>query len=126
MGGRRGDKVPVVPAQDKRICGAICLCQLTLVLSSVALVYLIVAVYWPSHRAFNSGIEPVPVMCQTVNTSLSNNCEWVSCGEWCLTKSSGFCPQINVTTRRNGTLLTLHECNRLASFPCPKVTKHLY
>uniref|UniRef100_A0A1B6EBF3 Uncharacterized protein n=2 Tax=Clastoptera arizonana TaxID=38151 RepID=A0A1B6EBF3_9HEMI len=120
MGRRRNKDQPrLIPEQDKRICGSICLCQLTIVLSCVSLVYLTVAVYMPSHKAFHYGIEPVPVMCQAVNTTLVNNCDWASCGEWCLTKTTGFCPQIHVTTRRNGTDITLENCTRLTSVSCP-------
>jgi hypothetical protein len=51
-----GKKTPpedlVIPPQDSRICGTICVCQMTAVLSSVALVYLTVAIYLPAMRAF--------------------------------------------------------------------------
>ncbi|KAK9511883.1 hypothetical protein O3M35_000453 [Rhynocoris fuscipes] len=121
MGKKRQKKEPVIPNQDKRICGGICLCQFTIVTSCVALVYLAVAVYMPSYRAFTYGLEPIPVMCQATNSSLVNNCMWTSCGEWCLTKSSGLCNQIHVTVRRNGTTITLEECNKLQMVSCPMV-----
>ncbi|KAF6204892.1 hypothetical protein GE061_019056 [Apolygus lucorum] len=114
-------KEPVVPVQDRRICGGICLCQFTIVISCVSLVYLAVAVYMPSYRAFTYGMETKPVMCQAVNTVMAKNCDWASCGEWCLTKTSGFCPQIHVTTRQNGTSITLEKCERLLNFSCPMV-----
>lgn len=118
----RKNKPRLIPEQDKRICGSICLCQLTIVLSCVSIVYLSVAIYLPSYkyeqfltfrklfsidrilhsRAFQSGFEATPVMCQTVNTTIANNCPWASCGEWCLTKTGGFCTQIHATVRRNG------------------------
>uniref|UniRef100_T1HXM3 Uncharacterized protein n=2 Tax=Rhodnius prolixus TaxID=13249 RepID=T1HXM3_RHOPR len=120
MGKKRQKKEPVIPTQDKRICGGICLCQFTIVTSCVALVYLAVAVYMPSYRAFTYGLEPVPVMCQAINTTLVNNCVWASCGEWCLTKSSGFCTQIHVTVRRNGTKITLEDCKRVQMVSCPR------
>ncbi|CAH0393973.1 unnamed protein product [Bemisia tabaci] len=120
MSRRRKDKIPVVPEQDKKICGSICLCQLTIVLSCVSFVYLSVAVYIPSHRAFHAGMEPEPVMCQTVNSTLVNNCNWASCGEWCLTKTSGFCPQLFATVRRNGTDISLEDCSRLSTYSCPQ------
>lgn len=110
-----------IPDQDRRICGSICFCQLTVVMSCVALVYLTVAIYMPSHRAFKSGIEPQAVMCQTVSTNLVNNCNWASCGEWCLTKTSGFCPQIHVTVRRNGTDVQWQGCRNLNLISCPPV-----
>ncbi|XP_043281034.1 uncharacterized protein Teh4 [Venturia canescens] len=114
-------KQRMIPEQDRRICGSICFCQFTIVISCVALVYLSVAIYMPSHRAFNAGIEPNPVMCQTVNATLVNYCAWASCGEWCLTKTTGFCPQIHATVRRNGTDLSLENCTKFTSIPCPQV-----
>lgn len=68
--GKKNAKPRVIPEQDGRIIGAICLCQLTLVLSGVALVYLSVAIYAPSHKAFHSGYDPVPVMCEVRNSSI--------------------------------------------------------
>ncbi|XP_069697787.1 uncharacterized protein Teh4 [Periplaneta americana] len=114
-------KPRIIPEQDRRICGSICFCQLTVVTSCVALVYLTVAIYIPSHKAFKSGIEPVPITCQTVRNDKPKNCQWASCGEWCLTKTSGFCPQIMVTARRNGTDIQVENCSRLQSFACPLV-----
>lgn len=73
-------------------------------------------------RAFNAGFEPEPVMCQTTNSTLVNNCNWASCGEWCLTKTSGFCPQIYATTRRNGTDLLLENCTQISTISCPQVS----
>ncbi|KAG8039004.1 hypothetical protein G9C98_003311 [Cotesia typhae] len=110
-----------IPEQDRRICGGICFCQFTIVISCVSLVYLTVAIYMPSHRAFNAGIDPEPVMCQTVNATLVNYCAWASCGEWCLTKTTGFCPQIHATVRRNGTDLVLENCTKFATVSCPQV-----
>lgn len=122
MGKKRKCKPPVIPQQDKRICGSICFCQMVVVFSSVSLIYLTVAVYIPSYKAFHSGYETTPAMCQTINTSLINNCSWASCSEWCLTKASGFCPQIHVTTRQNGTDLELRNCTRFTTIACPQVT----
>ncbi|XP_012280475.1 uncharacterized protein LOC105699768 [Orussus abietinus] len=114
-------KQRLIPEQDRRICGSICLCQFTIVISCVALVYLSVAIYMPSHRAFHAGIEPEPVMCQTVNATLVNYCGWASCGEWCLTKTTGFCPQIHATVRRNGTDVVFQNCSKMVSISCPQV-----
>lgn len=111
-----------IPEQDRHICGLICVCQLTFVLSSVSLVYLSVAIYLPGYRAFNAAIETVPIMCQTINSTVSNNCEWASCGEWCLTKPSGNCPQYLVTVRQNGTEIGVKNCTRLTSVSCPQVS----
>ncbi|XP_039300089.1 uncharacterized protein LOC111050185, partial [Nilaparvata lugens] len=121
MGRRRKDKRRIIPEQDRSICGSICLCQLTLVLSCVAMVYLAVAVYTPAYQAFNAGLDPTPVMCQTVNAAWVNNCEWASCGEWCLTKTSGYCMQLHVTARNNGTDITVENCTRLNTVSCPQV-----
>lgn len=122
MGRRRDKSKPrVIPEQDKKICGTICICQMTMVLSCVSFVYLGVAIYFPSHKAFNIGMNPNPVMCQTVNSTLSKNCTWASCGEWCLTKTTGFCPQIYVTVRQNGTNLYFENCTRMNSVSCPPV-----
>lgn len=46
----RKNKPRLIPEQDKRICGSICLCQLTIVLSCVSIVYLSVAIYLPSYK----------------------------------------------------------------------------
>lgn len=74
-------------------------------------------------RAFQSGFELEPVMCQTINTYFDKNyCPWVSCGEWCLTKTSGFCPQIHATSRRNGTDIQLENCTRITTTSCPEVS----
>lgn len=108
--------------QDRHICGLICVCQLTFVLSSVSLVYLSVAIYLPGYRAFNAAIETVPIMCQTINSTVSNNCEWASCGEWCLTKPSGNCPQYLVTVRQNGTDIRVENCTRLTIAYCPQAS----
>ncbi|KAF7994075.1 hypothetical protein HCN44_011344 [Aphidius gifuensis] len=117
-----GKQVPVedlvIPPQDGRICGTICLCQMTVVLSSVALVYLTVAVYMPSTRAFASGITPVPVMCTTIRTVMADTCDWGSCGEWCLSKTSGSCAQIHVNLRKNGTTILLGNCTNTTNKTC--------
>ncbi len=60
-------------------------------------------------------------MCQTINTTIANNCPWASCGEWCLTKTGGFCTQIHATVRRNGTDIQLENCTRIATTACPQV-----
>ncbi|XP_034253156.1 uncharacterized protein LOC117652392 [Thrips palmi] len=116
--GRR-EKPRTLMEQNRHLCGSICLCQLTVVLSCVSLIYLSVAIYMPSHRAFHSGFDPLPVMCQTHRTSDVNNCNWASCGEWCLTKTTGFCPQMHVTVRQNGTDIVLNNCTSLSSVSCP-------
>ncbi|XP_071449332.1 uncharacterized protein [Hetaerina americana] len=114
----------LIPPQDNRICGTICVCQMTAVLSSVALVYLSVAVYMPSMRAFKSGVDETPVMCTTISTQTrqAEQCTWGSCGEWCLSKSGGgggaTCVQIFVTLRRNGSHLLFQNCSSAATKTC--------
>ncbi|XP_070169000.1 tipE homolog 4 [Polyergus mexicanus] len=117
----RKQKRRLIPEQDRRICGSICFFQFTFVISCVALVYLSVAIYAPSYKAFHIGIEPEPVMCQTVNATMVNNCGWASCGEWCLTKTSGFCAQLHATVRRNGTDVVFENCTKFDTIACPEV-----
>lgn len=108
----------VVPPQDGKICGTICICQMTAVLSSVALVYLTVAIYVPFSRAFQSGISEVPIMCTTVRSTVVDTCDWGSCGEWCLSKTSGSCVQIHVNLRRNGSEILLANCTNITNKTC--------
>lgn len=108
----------IIPRQDTKICGTICICQMTLVLSTVAIVYLTVAIYTPSMRAFNSGVNEVPVMCTTTRSLNKDACEWGSCGEWCLSKTSGACIQIYVNLRRNGSSLLFGNCTNSANKTC--------
>ncbi|XP_053615475.1 uncharacterized protein Teh3 [Plodia interpunctella] len=108
----------IIPPQDQKICGTICICQMTAVLSCVAIVYLTVAIYMPYSRAIASGIDPVPIMCTTTRAVNKDNCDWGSCGEWCLSKTSGACIQIYVNVRRNGSSLLLSECGSAANKTC--------
>lgn len=52
---------------------------------------------------------------------MANNCAWASCGEWCLTRTSGFCPQIHTAVRRNGTDVIFENCTRSTTTNCPQV-----
>lgn len=108
----------VIPPQDGRICGTICICQMTLILSSVALVYLTVAVYVPSSRAMQAGIVDTPIMCTTTRAVNVETCDWGSCGEWCLSKTSGSCMQIFVNLRHNGSTILLANCTNSANKTC--------
>lgn len=108
----------IIPPQDTKICGTICICQMTAVLSTVALVYLTVAIYVPSIKAFQSGYSETPVMCTTLRAVNKDSCEWLSCGEWCLSKSSGACIQIFVMARRNGSDLRFANCTNTANKTC--------
>lgn len=107
-----------MPPQDTRICGTICVCQMTAVLSSVAIVYLTVAIYMPTMREFQSGISERPVICTTTRNVSSQKCDWSSCSEWCLSKPSGGCAQIYVNIRRNGSALLLHNCSHVVNKTC--------
>lgn len=91
---------------------------MTAVLSSVALVYLTVAVYMPSTRAMQSGISEIPAMCTTIRASYVDSCDWGSCGEWCLSKSSGPCVQISVNLRQNGSNVLLSNCTNTTNKTC--------
>lgn len=108
----------IIPPQNTKICGTICICQLTLILSTVAIVYLTVAIYVPSTRAMQSGISETPVMCTTTRAVTVESCDWGSCGEWCLSKTSGSCMQIYVNLRRNGSNLLLANCTNIAQKFC--------
>lgn len=115
-------KIPVedlvVPPQNTKICGTICMCQMTAVLSCVALVYLSVAIYMPYMRATSSGMAPHPIMCTTTRAVTTDSCDWGSCGEWCLSKTSGSCVQIYVNLRRNGSTIHLANCTNTANKTC--------
>ncbi|KAJ8943421.1 hypothetical protein NQ318_020672 [Aromia moschata] len=50
---------------------------LVVVFSCVSLIYLTVAIY-TSYRAFRSGFDERPIMCQTINTSTENNWQLAS------------------------------------------------
>lgn len=108
----------IIPPQDGRICGTICICQMTLVLSTVAIVYLTVAIYMPAHKAFRSEIVETPVMCTTTRAVLKESCDWGSCGEWCLSKGTGACLQIFVNLRNNGSSLLFGNCTGSANKTC--------
>ena len=108
----------IIPPQDSKICGTICVCQMTLVLSCVAIVYLTVAVYMPASKAFSSEIVETPVMCTTTRATLKESCDWGSCGEWCLSKGTGACLQIFVNLRRNGSSLLFGNCTNSANKTC--------
>jgi len=70
-------------------------------------------------KTYNSGFLEQTVMCTTVSNISVPNCEleegalptWTSCGEWCLSKSSGSCTQIRVDVRTNGSNIRLEGCD---------------
>jgi hypothetical protein len=108
----------VIPPQDNRICATICICQMVLILSTVSIVYLTVAIYVPSAKAIQSGISEVPCMCTTTKAINRDSCSWGSCGEWCLSKTSGACIQIHVHLRNNGSSLIFQNCTTSANKTC--------
>jgi hypothetical protein len=108
----------VIPPQDNKICGTICICQMTLILSTVSIVYLMVAIYLPSTKAFQSGISEIPFMCTTTRAVNQDMCSWGSCGEWCLSKTSGACIQIFVNLRNNGSNMIFQNCTNSANKTC--------
>lgn len=111
----------LIPEQDGRICGTICLCQGVLVLSCVAIVYLTVAVYVPTWKAHTGKISETPVMCTTLTTRILNGS--ASCSEWCLSKGgAGLTQQIFVHLRRNGTALTFENCTMVYDKECGKMS----
>lgn len=91
---------------ERAVCCTLCLCMAVAVFSSVALVYLTALVYMPtkvrnhltplqsilfnvvSQRELSSGLSDIPVVCTTVERLWTDDCDWYSCGEWCLSKSS--------------------------------------
>ena len=102
---------------EKKICYTLCVCELTAVLSCVSIFYLTFAVYKPAYQQSTAGFSDQPVMCTTLSNETLENCEiepnvpsWMSCGEWCLSKSGGSCVQIRVDVRTNGTNVRLEEC----------------
>lgn len=91
---------------------------MTAVLSSVAIVYLTVAIYMPTMREFQSGISENPVICTTTRNMSSQKCEWSSCSEWCLSKPSGGCAQIYVNIRQNGSAMLFQNCSHIVNKTC--------
>lgn len=58
-------------------------------------------------------------MCSTTWADDSvENCTWLSCFEWCLTKSSGLCMQIWVSVRHNGSELTFNQVQDRSEKAC--------
>lgn len=110
----------LIPKQDKRICTTICICQMCLVFSCVAIVYLSVAVYMPTLRAYRLEIDD-PVMCTTIRVDEGSNHS--SCSEWCLSKGSGGSKnrQIYVHLRENGSEIIFDECINHDIYSCQPI-----
>eukprot|EP00095_Tigriopus_kingsejongensis_P002661 maker-scaffold1023_size69924-snap-gene-0.12 protein:Tk02661 transcript:maker-scaffold1023_size69924-snap-gene-0.12-mRNA-1 annotation:"PREDICTED: hypothetical protein LOC100747979" len=104
-------------APERIVCCTLCLCMAVAVFSSVALVYLTALVYMPAKREINSGLSDVPVVCTTIRRLETDDCDWYSCGEWCLSKSSQ-CVKLWAQVRRNGTDLELRGCKDIHDITC--------
>ncbi|XP_076031685.1 uncharacterized protein LOC143019665 [Oratosquilla oratoria] len=109
---------------EKRICCGIMLCQMTAILSAVALLYLAVIVVIPSKKELEMDFNDIPVMCTTTKAkdilAQGNKlaCNWTTCGEWCLSKASGICMQIDVMVRNNGSRVNFRNCVDISDQPC--------
>ncbi|KAF2364788.1 hypothetical protein FHG87_004465, partial [Trinorchestia longiramus] len=113
---------------EKKLCAGIMLCQMTAILSGVALLYLAVIVVIPSKEELGLGFSTTPIMCTTVQAediSLHEpkgdkkaDCDWVTCGEWCLSKTASPCMQIHVLARKNGSKVTFHNCVDIEQREC--------
>ncbi len=71
----------------------------------------------PAKREINSGLSDVPVMCTTIERAETDDCDWVSCGEWCLSRSSQ-CVKLWASVRKNGTDLALIGCDNVRDITC--------
>ncbi|CAG0888854.1 unnamed protein product [Darwinula stevensoni] len=98
-------------ASEQRICCSIGICLLIAVLSGVALLNLTVYVTFPAMRLIDANFQERPVVCTTLDAAdnIKEGCEWGTCGEWCLSKSSG-CMQIWVLVRQNGSDMKASGC----------------
>nr|XP_045581494.1 uncharacterized protein LOC123745217 isoform X2 [Procambarus clarkii] len=109
---------------EKQICLGICVCQMVAILSGVSLLYLTVIVIIPSKDELAMGFKMTPIMCTTVEAKdlASGNkklpCNWSTCGEWCLSKGSGTCMQINVMVRNNGSKVNFRDCVDISDDAC--------
>ena len=102
---------------ERVVCCSLCLCMAVAVFSSVALVYLTALVYMPAKREIDSGLGAVPAMCTTIERLETDECDWYSCGEWCLSKSS-HCVKLWAQVRENGTDVEVAGCQDAASVTC--------
>ncbi|MCL4158470.1 UNVERIFIED_CONTAM: hypothetical protein GTU68_060521 [Idotea baltica] len=108
----------------KQICCGIMLCQMTAILSGVALMYLTVIVVLPSAKELEYDFYNEPVMCTTTKANDISaggkkvDCEWSSCGEWCLSKSSSPCMQIYVMPRLAGSDVVISQCEEVKDEDC--------
>ncbi len=102
---------------ERVVCCTLCLCMAVAVFSSVALVYLTALVYMPAKREISSGLSDLPVRCTTVERIDTDDCDWYSCGEWCLSKSS-HCTKLWAQVRKNGTDVVFRGCTNIQDITC--------
>ena len=102
---------------ERVVCCTLCMCMAVAVFSSVALVYLTALVYVPAKREIQSGLSHVPAMCTTIERSETDDCDWMSCYEWCLSKSN-HCVKIWAQVRKNGTDVVLDQCTNIQDITC--------
>lgn len=108
---------------EKNLCRVIMLCQMTAILSGVAMLYLAVIIIIPSKNELNLDIDINPIMCSTIHVDNVNKmtnedgtpakCKWASCREWCLSKVPAMCFQIWVRPRLRGANVTLQDCDEV-------------
>ena len=107
----------IMEGPERVVCCTLCLCMAVAVFSSVALVYLTALVYMPAKREISSGLSDLPVMCTTVQRIDTDDCDWYSCGEWCLSKSS-HCTKLWAQVRKNGTDVLFKGCSNIEDITC--------
>jgi len=110
-------KRKIMEGPERVVCCTLCLCMAVAVFSSVALVYLTALVYMPAKREIESGLSDLPVMCTTIERIDTDDCDWYSCGEWCLSKSS-HCTKIWAQVRKNGTDVLFKGCSNIEDITC--------
>ena len=111
----------IMEGPERVVCCTLCLCMAVAVFSSVALVYLTALVDMPAKREISSGLSDLPVMCTTVQRIDTDDCDWYSCGEWCLSKSS-HCTKLWAQVRKNGTDVLFKGCSNIEDITCQVTT----
>ncbi|XP_037082424.1 uncharacterized protein LOC119103081 [Pollicipes pollicipes] len=101
---------------ERRLCNAICLCQLVSILSGVALIYLCFIVIKPSQETLAAEFESTPAVCTTLESGMNEPCPRPSCAEWCLSNGGSSCSVVNASVRRPGATVALRGCQLSAAF----------
>ena len=117
---------------EKKICCGIMICEMLAILSGVAILYLAAIVVMPSKNELKMGFHTTPVMCTTVHAvdkaklpKHLRDCDWSTCGEWCLSKGSGVCMQIRVMVRHNGSTVQFNDCQNTQDESCSALDPNL-